>query len=103
MTFMPSHKNIVSHWFKDFQPIYFVLALFLFAQTATLIHSEVHSFHQHEAECDIFQGVENQTLDSVIPYSQPTVENSFVSLGLLAISCLSHEAITSKARSPPIS
>jgi len=99
---MRTHNNIFLHWFKHFQPIYFVLGLFLFAQTATLIHSEVHPFHQHEAECDIYQGVENQTLDSVIPYSQPTVENSFVSLGLLAISWLSHEAITSKARSPPI-
>ena len=99
---MQSHKNTVSHWFKHFQPVHFVLALFLFAQTATLIHSEVHPFHQHGAECDIYQGVENQTLDSVIPYSQPTIENSFFSHGLIAISWLSHEAITSKARSPPI-
>ncbi|MDG6778614.1 hypothetical protein QCB44_07845 [Thiomicrorhabdus sp. zzn3] len=32
-----------------------VLSLFVWAQTATLLHAEIHPFHQHTAECDIYQ------------------------------------------------
>lgn len=100
---MNNIRRLLSSWTKPFHPIYLVLALFLFAQTAALIHSEVHHFHEHEAECDIYLGVENQTLDSVVPLSQPTLKNSFVSIAFIDISWLINETITAKARAPPLS
>ncbi len=97
------HNLHFLHWTKHFQPIYWVLALFLFAQTATLIHSEAHHFHEHDAECDIYLGLENQTLDTVIPFSQPAISKLFITLRSPTLSLFYNETITSKARSPPFS
>jgi hypothetical protein len=42
-----------------------LLALFLFAKTAGLIHDEVHPFHHHTEECDIYQAMAHHTGDTV--------------------------------------
>lgn len=40
-----------------------LILLFLFSQTAGLLHAEVHPFHEHEASCDVFDNL-GQPLDS---------------------------------------
>ncbi|MEJ2619078.1 MAG: hypothetical protein P8163_02205 [Candidatus Thiodiazotropha sp.] len=35
-----------------------LILLFLLAQTATLLHAEVHDFHDHEEYCDTFKSLE---------------------------------------------
>lgn len=40
-----------------------VAGILLFAQTASLLHAEVHHFHEHEAECDMYLAMENQSVD----------------------------------------
>ena len=48
----------------------------LFGQTAALIHSEIHPFHHHTEQCNVFVGVEHQATD-LTPFfslaSQPPV------------------------------
>lgn len=44
-----------------------LLAILLFAQTAALIHSEIHPFHHHSEQCHVFVGVEHQATD-VTPF-----------------------------------
>ena len=41
-----------------------LIGVFLFAQTAALIHSEIHPFHEHTEQCDVFEGVEHQVADA---------------------------------------
>jgi len=49
-----------------------LLACFFFAQTAALLHAEVHEFHEHEAECELYASVEKQPTHSVsVPYHAP--------------------------------
>ncbi|WP_319380670.1 DUF2607 family protein [Thiomicrorhabdus sp.] len=54
-----------------------LIGLFLFAQTATLIHSKIHPFHEHTAQCDVFEGVEHQAADAptvvTVPFEAATV------------------------------
>jgi len=63
--------------------LFLLVGALLFAQTATLLHSEVHHFHEHEAECDIYLGMENQSVDltSVIAQTennwQASTDNAF--------------------------
>ena len=50
-----------SHYFycKSQRSINAVLILlFLLAQSATLLHAEVHDFHDHEEYCDTFKSLE---------------------------------------------
>lgn len=35
-----------------------LILLFLLAQSATLLHAEVHDFHDHEEYCDTFKSLE---------------------------------------------
>jgi hypothetical protein len=35
-----------------------LILLFLLAQTATLLHAEIHDFHDHEEYCDTFKSLE---------------------------------------------
>jgi hypothetical protein len=35
-----------------------LILLFLLAQTVTLLHAEVHEFHEHEEYCDTFKSLE---------------------------------------------
>lgn len=44
--------------------VYGLATVLLFALTATLIHNEVHPFHEHTAQCDVFEGVQNQVTDA---------------------------------------
>ena len=50
-----------------------VAGLFLFAQTETLLHAGEHHFHEHSAACDIYLGVENQSLDLAY-FKAPSLE-----------------------------
>ncbi|BBN60594.1 DUF2607 family protein [Hydrogenovibrio marinus] len=42
-----------------------LLALFLFAKTAGLIHDEVHPFHHHTDQCEIYQAMAHPVSDDV--------------------------------------
>lgn len=42
-----------------------LLALFLFAKTAGLIHAEVHPFHHHTQQCEIYQAMAHPASDDV--------------------------------------
>lgn len=33
------------------------IALFVFSQTAGLLHAEVHHFHEHEESCDVYENL----------------------------------------------
>ncbi|MBF6058112.1 MULTISPECIES: DUF2607 family protein [Thiomicrorhabdus] len=54
-----------------------LIGLFLFAQTAALIHSKIHPFHEHTAQCDVYAGVEHQAADAptviTVPFEAATV------------------------------
>ena len=41
---------------------FMLLAFFLMAQTVTLWHAEIHSFHEHEELCDTFDNLEKQSV-----------------------------------------
>lgn len=41
-----------------------LILLFVFSQTAGLLHAEIHPFHEHEASCDVFDNL-GQPLDSL--------------------------------------
>lgn len=56
-----------------FSALLMVAWLFVFAQTATLLHAEIHPFHEHTAECDIFQGVQHQSTDVPQAVSLPNI------------------------------
>ena len=45
-----------------------LILLFLFSQSAGLVHSAVHSFHEHEASCDVFDNL-GHPLDSPSEFS----------------------------------
>ncbi|MGF1645061.1 MAG: hypothetical protein ACFCUJ_15595 [Thiotrichales bacterium] len=49
-----------------------VLLLFVFAQTAALLHAEVHEFHEHDASCAVYAVVEHQTPQVVPPIALPS-------------------------------
>ena len=40
-----------------------LILLFVFSQTASLLHAEIHPFHEHEASCDVFDNL-GHPLDS---------------------------------------
>ena len=44
-----------------------LILLFVFSQTAGLLHAEIHPFHEHEASCDVFDNL-GQPLDSASEY-----------------------------------
>jgi hypothetical protein len=56
-------SRINSHYFYSFPATQrsinaALILLFLLAQTATLLHAEVHDFHDHEDYCDTVQSLE---------------------------------------------
>jgi len=38
--------------------------LFVFAQTAALLHAEIHPFHEHSEECDVYEKLGQPTNSS---------------------------------------
>ncbi|MGE4500363.1 MAG: hypothetical protein AB7C96_08485 [Hydrogenovibrio sp.] len=59
-------NTLPKRWFQPFRAdtvswrhllLAFVL---LFAQTAALLHAEIHPFHEHTEVCNAFDGVEHQ-------------------------------------------
>ena len=59
---------------------YGLIFVFLFAQSAALIHSEVHLFHEHTEACDKFESVENQTLNVPLTFIWPQLTSPKISL-----------------------
>lgn len=55
-----SHLNI-----KWIAPL---ILLFVFTQTASLWHAEIHPFHEHTASCDVFENLA-QPIDDLEPFS----------------------------------
>jgi len=45
-----------------------LILLFVFSQTASLLHAEIHPFHEHEASCDVFDNL-GHPLDSSSEFS----------------------------------
>lgn len=45
-----------------------LILLFVFSQTASLLHAEIHPFHEHEASCDVFDNL-GHPLDSPAEFS----------------------------------
>ncbi|MEA1987649.1 MAG: hypothetical protein U9N57_00410 [Pseudomonadota bacterium] len=45
-----------------------LILLFVFSQTASLLHAEIHPFHEHEASCDVFDNL-GHPLDSASDFS----------------------------------
>lgn len=52
--------------------------LFLFAQTATLLHAEIHPFHEHTEVCNAFEMVEHQA-PGLVDFT-PFIESDFTSV-----------------------
>lgn len=44
-------------------------ALLVFVQFATVVHSEIHLFHEHSELCDVLYGVEHQSSDVVADFN----------------------------------
>lgn len=52
----------------------FLILVFLFSQTAGIVHAEVHAFHEHDEVCDAFELVSNQSADLVDKALQTKVD-----------------------------
>ncbi|MGF1645147.1 MAG: hypothetical protein ACFCUJ_16035 [Thiotrichales bacterium] len=53
-----------------------LLVVFVLAQTAALIHAEIHPFHEHDESCAVYAAVEHQTphigvLNGQLPFIRP--------------------------------
>ena len=59
-----NHMRRSTYWFKPFH-IAVLVTLFFFAKTAGLLHSEIHPFHHHTVECDLYQGMAHPVSDQV--------------------------------------
>lgn len=52
------YNNNIMKWIMP--KIYTLVLLFVFAQTASLLHAEIHPFHEHTEVCDAFHLLEHQ-------------------------------------------
>ncbi|WP_319558391.1 hypothetical protein [Thiomicrorhabdus sp.] len=53
----------------------FVFSLFLFAQSASVVHAEIHPFHEHSVYCDAFDQAAEPRIDTpFFQFQLPTVE-----------------------------
>ena len=78
--------------------------LFVFSQTAGLLHAEVHHFHEHDETCDIYESLAHP-YDSQTPKAEHQAVFSAADLPLLAMqSGVYHFHISHFfGRAPPIS
>lgn len=84
--------------------VYGLAAVFLFALTATLIHNEIHPFHEHTAQCDVFEGVQNQVTDAPTALIIVLVVVFALSLSAAKPSFFHSQIHTAfQARAPPLS
>jgi hypothetical protein len=81
-----------------------LVVLFLFSQTAGLIHAEVHHFHEHEAECDIYQAVEKKTAHIQVHALVPLLDWGNQSLTSPFSKTFPYQTLNAfSARAPPFS
>ena len=45
--------------------------LFVFSQTAALLHAEIHPFHEHTEECDVYEMLAQPTSSSAQVVFEP--------------------------------
>ena len=80
-----------------------LLTVFLVAQTATLLHSEIHDFHEHEELCETFDNLEKQSViidtSSVFIEVIPPPSNCLINLAchFVRVSISAYDS-----RAPPI-
>ena len=90
-------QNRLSRWMIG------LILLFVFSQTAGLMHAEVHAFHEHEASCDVFDHLaqplnhdaSQQIAIREVPFATP---NGLVFRSVCEVQCISHFL----SRAPPI-
>lgn len=70
------HKTALWKWIL-------LLVGFLAAQTAAVIHAEIHAFHEHTEYCEAFEQVAQPTLDS--PEFQPLLKVELPSIATLLL------------------
>lgn len=82
----------------------FLSTLFVSAQTASLLHAEIHPFHHHSAECDLLeqlaQPVQAAADAAVLPQAHGTILKiaiPVVSAPVLAV------VVPYQGRAPPVS
>lgn len=99
MTHQFSKQIFSSQW-----RMFLLSALLVFVQFATVVHSEIHPFHEHSELCDVFYGVEHQSSDA------PVALSYFLSKPIgfywqvpLFISSVQQTETAYSSRAPPIS
>lgn len=60
--------------YKNFWLPLILSVLFVFSQTAGLLHAEIHPFHEHTEECDVYEQLAQPTS------SAPEVDTKAVTL-----------------------
>jgi len=50
--------------YKNFWLPFVLSVLFVFSQTAGLLHAEIHPFHEHTEECDVYEKLAQPTSSS---------------------------------------
>lgn len=55
-----------------------LVVVFLFAKTAALIHDEIHPFHHHTEQCDLFQAMAHHTADTVAEFHMPLAAPRYI-------------------------
>lgn len=69
--FSSARVNTALHQSRLTLRIVLLMMLFFFAKTAGLIHEEIHPFHHHTAECEVFQGMAHPVSDEVADLQLP--------------------------------
>lgn len=80
----------------------FLAFVLLFSQTVSLLHAEIHAFHDHHEECDIYLGVEYQGVDLPKPFCLPQISFQRIHDIESTFAFTSTQALTPKARAPPV-
>lgn len=98
MTQIAVRQFLLSHW----QTILLSMML-VFAQLSSVIHSEIHPFHDHSEFCDVFYGVEHQSTDAVSDFAQSEHSvPSFFEPSYLVFALVSNLSVVYFCRAPPV-
>lgn len=81
----------------------FLVTFFLFARTAGLIHSEIHPFHCHTAQCEIYQGMAHPASGDAV-FSGPKLPELVYGLltQTITLNVLSAHPAVFLVRAPPV-
>lgn len=79
-----------------------LILLFVLAQTAGLVHAEIHPFHTHSAECDLYQGLAHPVDTPITSPAHSVLEKPFATLPVARDSVWRPRLAQSfRARAPP--